>query len=220
MRSGWVRSAVLAAVACAACSTGGSHPLSAPSAGASSPPTTTPPVPPSPPTPPGAPPPPPPPPVAPSSPPPPVAPSPPAPATTTASSPPSPVPATPCARGPAPAHYDHVVWIWMENHTASAVLGPGAPTPYEQSLAAQCGSTTTYRAVGSPSLPNYLAATSGSTQGVHDDGAPSSHPVNTDNLFRQVRDVPARARSYEEAMASNCQPSGSGRYAVKHNPQA
>jgi hypothetical protein len=55
---------------------------------------------------------------------------------------------------------------------------------------------------------------------VHDDGAPSSHPIETDNLFRQVRDAHGTARSYEEAMTENCQRSSAGRYAVKHNPEA
>jgi hypothetical protein len=129
-------------------------------------------------------------------------------------------PSGPCgAPGPAPTHYDHVVWIWMENHTAKSVLASDQ-APFEQSLAARCGSADHYRAVGSPSLPNYLAAVTGATHGVHDDASPAAHPVTGDNLFRQVAAVGGTARSYEEAMPSNCQLDGSGRYAVKHNPQA
>jgi phospholipase C len=108
----------------------------------------------------------------------------------------------------------------MENHTASAVLGARAATPFEKDLAARCGSGTNYRAVGSPSLPNYLGATSGSIQGVHDDASPSAHPIDSDNLFRQVRATQQSARSYEEAMPQNCESRAAGRYAVKHNPQA
>jgi len=107
----------------------------------------------------------------------------------------------------------------MENHTSDAVLSSSA-APFEQEIARQCGSATRYRAVGSPSLPNYLAAISGSTQGVHDDAAPASHPVAGDNLFRQVTAAGGTARSYEEAMPDNCHLTGAGRYAVKHNPQA
>ena len=129
-------------------------------------------------------------------------------------------PSGPCAAaGPVPSRYDHVVWIWMENHTASSVLASDQ-APFERSLAASCGSASHYRAVGSPSLPNYLAAVTGSTQGVHDDASPAAHPVSGDNLFRQVTAAGGAARSYEEAMPSNCQLNGSGRYAVKHNPQA
>jgi phospholipase C len=107
----------------------------------------------------------------------------------------------------------------MENHTAQSVLGSSS-APFERDLAALCGSAANYRAVGSPSLPNYLAATSGSTHGVHDDAAPGSHLLTDDNLFRQVRAAGGTARSYEEAMPANCATGGSGRYAVKHNPQA
>jgi Phosphoesterase family len=144
-----------------------------------------------------------------------VAPSPPTTAESTA-----PGAGGPCGHGGSPpARYDHVVWIWMENHTAGQVLGsPSAP--FETGLAAECGSATNYRDVGSPSLPNYLGATSGSTHGVHDDGSPASHPVAGDNLFRQVGAAGGTARSYEEAMPANCSLTGSGRYAVKHNPQA
>jgi phospholipase C len=108
----------------------------------------------------------------------------------------------------------------MENHGADEVLGPSADAPFEQDLARRCGSATKYRAVGRPSLPNYIAATSGDTQGIHDDGRPASHPVSADNLFRQVRAGGGTARSYEEAMTGTCQLGSQGRYAVKHNPQA
>ncbi|HEX2786131.1 MAG TPA: alkaline phosphatase family protein, partial [Ilumatobacteraceae bacterium] len=71
-----------------------------------------------------------------------------------------------------------------------------------------------------PSLPNYIAATSGDTQGVHDDAFPSEHPLNVDNIFRQVRALGQTAKSYEEAMPGNCTLRSTSRYAVKHNPAA
>jgi hypothetical protein len=141
--------------------------------------------------------------------------------TSTSSAPASPASSGPCGHaGAPPPRYDHVVWIWMENHSVRDVLGASAPTPFEKALAAQCGVGTAYRAVGSPSLPNYIAATSGSTSGIHDDASPSAHRLTTDNLFRQVRASGGMARSYEEAMDRTCQLNSSGRYAVKHNPQA
>jgi phosphatidylinositol-3-phosphatase len=127
--------------------------------------------------------------------------------------------AGPCGTGTPPATYQHVVWIWMENHSADEVLGQSAEAPFEQELARRCASTTTYRAVGSPSLPNYIAATSGDTQGIHDDAPPAAHPLTVDNLFRQVRAGGGTARSYEETMTQNCALRSAGRYAVKHNPQ-
>jgi hypothetical protein len=116
-----------------------------------------------------------------------------------------------------PAHWQHVVWIWMENHTRSQVIGKA---PFVTGLAAQCATATHYATVGSPSLPNYLGATSGSTFGIGDDGAPGSHRQTADNLFRQVRVAGGTALTYAEAMPAACALSSSGRYAVKHNPAA
>jgi len=111
------------------------------------------------------------------------------------------------------------VWIIMENHTRHQVLDNPA-APYEATLARECASATDYHAVGSPSLPNYVGATSGSTQGIRDDGSPAAHRLTADNLFRQVRVSGRRAVSYEESMPGPCALTDSGRYAVRHNPAA
>jgi Phosphoesterase family len=116
-----------------------------------------------------------------------------------------------------PPQYDHVLWVWMENHTASDVIG-SADAPYTTALARQCGTVTHYESVGSPSLPNYVGATSGDTQGISDDAPPAGHPLSVDNLFRQVRASGRTERSYSESMTTNCQLESSGEYAVKHNP--
>ncbi|HEX3393070.1 MAG TPA: alkaline phosphatase family protein [Acidimicrobiales bacterium] len=118
-----------------------------------------------------------------------------------------------------PRVYEHVVWIFMENHTYGQVIGSPA-APFETALAHRCGTATHYASVGSPSLPNYIGATSGDTQGIHDDADPASHPLTADNLFRQVRASGRRAASYEEAMPGPCTLSPQGHYAVKHNPAA
>jgi hypothetical protein len=118
-----------------------------------------------------------------------------------------------------PATYDHVIWIWIENHSAPQVIGrPEAP--FVSDLAAKCATATDYRSVGKPSLPNYIGATSGDTWGIGDDAGPSTHPLTVDNLFRQVRAKGGTAVSYQEAMPSNCATGGKGTYAVKHNPAA
>ena len=132
----------------------------------------------------------------------------------------APRPASPCGRSATPpAVYDHVIWIWMENKSSNQVIG-SAQAPYETSLAAQCASASKYSSVGSPSLPNYIGATSGSTHGISDDGSPAEHPITADNLFRQVRGQGGKARSYEESMTGTCNLGAAGRYAVKHNPAA
>ena len=107
----------------------------------------------------------------------------------------------------------------MENHRADQVLGK-AEAPYEKKLAQQCGHATKYGSVGSPSLPNYIGATSGSTSHIGDDAPPASHVLLDDNLFRQVRATGRGAMSYEEAMPAACATRSSGTYAVKHNPAA
>ncbi|MEA2704053.1 MAG: phosphatidylinositol-3-phosphatase, partial [Actinomycetota bacterium] len=141
---------------------------------------------------------------------------------TTAGSAPPPEPAidpsSPCgARTAAPARYDHVVWIWMENKTYDEVIGnPSAP--YETSVAQKCGTATAYAIVGKPSLPNYIGATSGDTHGIDDNDGPASHPLEVDNIFRQVRHSDRRAVSYQESMPGNCAMETSEPYAVKHNP--
>jgi len=115
--------------------------------------------------------------------------------------------------------YEHVVWIFMENHTYGQVIG-SSEAPFETALAHRCGTATRYASVGSPSLANYIGATSGDTQGIHDDADPASHPLTVDNLFRQVRSSGRRAASYEEAMPGPCTLRPQGDYAVKHNPAA
>ncbi len=131
---------------------------------------------------------------------------------------PGPDAAHPCGV-PGPSHYTHVVWIWMENKEYGSVIGSSA-APYENALAAQCGLAADYHGVTHPSLPNYLAATGGSTFAVSDDAGPGAHPIAGDSIFGQVAAAGLTWRSYEESMGSPCQLGSSGRYAVKHNPAA
>src|SRR4051794_29421761 len=126
----------------------------------------------------------------------------------------------PCGRRPAPPRtWDHVIWIWMENHTYDQVIDQRS-APFTSWLARQCASADKYSAVGSPSLPNYLAATSGDIHGVHDDDPPAAHRISADNLFRQVRRSGRRSRTYAESMPGACALDTAGRYAVRHNPAA
>jgi phosphatidylinositol-3-phosphatase len=135
-----------------------------------------------------------------------------APTTTT-----SPYPSGPCGTtSTPPATYQHVVWIVMENKTYSQIIG-SSNAPYINKLADQCGLATSFYAETHPSLPNYIAMTSGSTQGITDDNDPSSHPLTAPSIFSQLN---TGWRSLQESMPSNCYLSNSGQYAVKHNPAA
>jgi phospholipase C len=57
----------------------------------------------------------------------------------------------------------------MENHGLDEILGNTADAPYLNQLASSYGVATHYFGVTHPSLPNYLAAISGSFQGIWDD---------------------------------------------------
>ena len=127
----------------------------------------------------------------------------------------------PCGwRSAPPARYDHVIWVWMENKNTSAVFD-SKQAPFLGELGSECARATMYVDGGvHPSLPNYIAATSGATQGIADDNGPSKHALTVDNIFRQVRSAGKTARSYNESMPGVCALTSSGRYAVKHNPAA
>jgi phospholipase C len=107
----------------------------------------------------------------------------------------------------------------MENKPLSAVMG-SASAPYENALARQCGGAANYHGITHPSLPNYLAATGGSTFGVTDDGGPSAHPIASGSIFSQLDNAGKSWRGYMESMSQNCATSASRPYAVKHNPAA
>ena len=116
-----------------------------------------------------------------------------------------------------PSHkIQHVVWILMENKDYSSVVGPGS-APYINQLAHRYGLATDYSAISHPSLPNYIALTSGSDQGIGDDSDPSSHRLNVPSIFSQLPG--GASRSLEQGMPSNCAKGDSGEYAVRHNPE-
>jgi len=118
------------------------------------------------------------------------------------------------ARIGSPVKVSHVIWIWFENHAFDRLIG-AADAPVIGSLATRCGLAVDYHALAHPSLPNYIAATSGGTQGIHDDRPPVDHPLPVASLFEQA----ASAGSYEESMPSSCDLQAAGRYWPRHNPE-
>src|SRR4029077_1509895 len=70
----------------------------------------------------------------------------------------------PCGTTTTPHAYQHVIWIWMENHSFGDIIGNSSQAPYINSLAAECGLATNYHVTTPPTLPNYLSATSGLPQ--------------------------------------------------------
>ena len=125
---------------------------------------------------------------------------------------PSPVAASPSPEASPVASPSHVFVIVMENRSYSQVIGTG----YIADLAAKYGVATDYHGVSHPSLPNYLAMTSGSTWGIADDGF---HPLPAGGLGAQLTDAGIEWRAYMEGMTRGCFRSPYP-YALKHNPFA
>lgn len=125
-----------------------------------------------------------------------------------------PAPAGPCSGAAPPAGFSHVVWIIMENHGLRQIDRSGS-APYINQLGRQCGLAIDYSGVSHPSLPNYIALTSGSTQGITDDADPSSHHLAVTSIFTLLG---SGWRALDESMPTNCDHSNSGEYAVRHNP--
>lgn len=83
----------------------------------------------------------------------------------------------------------------------------------------QPGFAMNYRAIGHPSLPNYLAIVGGDTFDVEDDAPPSKHRLRGPTVFEQALSAGKSAKVYGEGMVINCSPTNGGRkYAVRHNP--
>jgi phosphatidylinositol-3-phosphatase len=112
------------------------------------------------------------------------------------------------------AHYTHVVWVVLENTSFSGVIG-SSKAPYINKLARSCGLATNFFAEDHPSLPNYLAMTSGSTQGISNDSGPTARGIGARSLFAQLG---SNWRSLSESMPSPCRRSDSGLYIAHHNP--
>ena len=85
----------------------------------------------------------------------------------------------------------------MENHAYGQIIG-SSDAPYLNKLAGQAGLATNFYAEAHPSLPNYIAMTSGSTQGITDDNPPADHPLErAEHLQPPARGRVALARGVD-----------------------
>src|SRR5205807_9920104 len=98
-----------------------------------------------------------------------------------------------------------------------ATLATALRTPTVERLPAKHELATNYNAVSSPSLPNYLAMTSGSTWGITDD---SYHPLPAGGLGAQLTAAGVSWRAYMEGLTSAGCARSPYPYALKHNPLA
>ena len=130
----------------------------------------------------------------------------------------TPAPTASATRIPA---FKHVFVIILENEGAQDILGNSA-APYINQLAGQSALATRYYAVTHPSLPNYIALTSGSTQSL--DGrdcvvADDCHVAGTNtNIADEIEASGRTWVAFMESMPSPCAVENSGEYLVRHNP--
>jgi hypothetical protein len=106
----------------------------------------------------------------------------------------------------------------MENAEYDEVIG-NAGAPYINSLARRYGLATRSYAIAHPSLPNYLALTSGSTAGIDSDCSSCSDPMTS--IADQLEGAGISWKAYLEGLPSPCfAGAGAGAYAKKHDPFA
>jgi hypothetical protein len=119
-------------------------------------------------------------------------------------------------------NYQHVWVVMMENTSETSLLGnPNAP--YVNELAKTEGLAANYYGVTHPSQPNYVALTSGSTNGVADD---NDHTINAPNIVDQLESHGMTWRDYQQSLstcngdkfAHSCGGPGNQLYERKHNP--
>ena len=130
----------------------------------------------------------------------------------------SPSASHPCGTQSKPGTYKHVIWIWMENESSTSIVA-SSQSPYVNTVVRVCGLATSYHSVTHPSLPNYIAATSGLSYPALNGFLPDCSPggscqTSAPSIFGQGETW----KSYEESMPSACDRSNSGNYAVRHNP--
>lgn len=120
----------------------------------------------------------------------------------------------------ANARLDHVFVIMLENHSFSSVIG-NANAPFINSLADEYAVATNYYGVTHPSLPNYVAAISGSNWASNSDVP--SQTFDHRNLVDQLEAAHISWAAYMETMPSagftgNQYPANAALYVNKHNP--
>jgi hypothetical protein len=126
--------------------------------------------------------------------------------------------ARPCGWLSRPRGYIHVVWIWMENHSYSKIIG-SRQAPYINRLAGACGLATNYHNISHPSLPNYIGATSGLGYAALRKFKPDCNPAGgCTTTSRSIFSQGVAWRAYQQSMPSNCDRTNAGVYVVHHNP--
>ena len=116
-------------------------------------------------------------------------------------------------------NFQHVFVIMMENTGYNSLIG-NPHAPWINEAATTYGNATSYFGVAHPSQPNYIAVTSGSTNGVADD---NDVTIDVPNIVDQLEAGGKTWRDYQQSLslcngnklAHAC---GNQLYERKHNP--
>jgi phospholipase C len=115
-------------------------------------------------------------------------------------------------------NFQHVFIIMMENTSYSSLIG-NSNAPWINSAAVTYGLATNYTGVSHPSQPNYIAATSGSTNGVTND---NDTTIDVPNIADQIEGSGRTWKAYMQSYALCATPldhaCGNQLYERKHNP--
>lgn len=116
-----------------------------------------------------------------------------------------------------------IVLIVMENKEYGAVVGASAAPYLNDTLIPGGRLFTNYHGVSHPSLPNYLAMTSGSTWSKDGTDDVTAGEIAADNLFHQLASAGIPWKAYQEGMPQACfagteAGSSPGTYTLKHDP--
>lgn len=121
--------------------------------------------------------------------------------------------------GTPPPRWEHVVWIFFENHSYDEIVGSADAPFMNHALIPRCGLATNYRDLTHPSVPNYIAATSGlalDALGPLANDCNATGPCHTN--ARSIFQLAPSWGAYEESMRRPCTHWFTGPYAASHNP--
>ncbi len=110
-----------------------------------------------------------------------------------------------------------VVLIVLENHSFGRIVGNRSARYLNRTFIPSGTLFTNYHAIAHPSLPNYLAMTSGTTAGCTSDACPVDR-YRANNVFHQLSTSGRSWRAYEESMPSRCALAYTSLYSRHHNP--
>ena len=115
-------------------------------------------------------------------------------------------------------NFQHVFVIMMENTGYDSLIG-NSNAPWINAAAQTYGLATNYFGAAHPSQPNYIAATSGSTNGVADD---NDTTINVSNIVDQLEAKGKTWKAYMQSYSLCATPldhaCGNQLYERKHNP--